>query len=134
MPRIYVAGPYSNGNVLGVLNNMRIGIRKCTELLVRGYAPFCPWLDYHYTLMLRGDETITGQMYYDYSLAWLEAAEAVLLLPGWETSQGTLKEIERAEALNIPVFKPEEEEAFFDYFEVLHDGFDIAKEMEEAIG
>ena len=122
MNRIYVAGAYSSDNVLGVLTNMRKGMRKATEIFLKGYAPFCPWLDYHYTLMLQGDEQLTVPNYYEYSLAWMEVADAVLLVEGWENSKGTLAEIKRAEELGIPVFYPHEEEVMDRFFKELKDG------------
>lgn len=122
MNRVYVAGAYSSDNVLGVLTNMRKGMRKATELFVKGYAPFCPWLDFHYTLMLQGEEQLTVPNYYDYSLAWMEVSEAVLLVDGWENSKGTLAEIKRAEELGIPVFLPSEEEIMDRYFTEIKDG------------
>jgi len=102
--RVYVAGAYSADNVLDVLNNMRSGMRLSTEVLLKGHSPFCPWLDYHFTLMLRDGEKITVQDYYNYSMAWLEAADAVLVVPGWTNSRGTIEEIKRAQELDIPVY------------------------------
>lgn len=134
MIRIYVAGPYSSDNVLGVLTNMREGMRKSTELLLKGYAPFCPWLDYHFTLMLRGDEALTVPNYYDYSLAWLEVSQAVLLLPGYEKSKGTLAEIKRAEELGIPIFEPNEEHIMDKYFIEIKDGSQIIMAEDTAKG
>ena len=104
MKRVYVAGAYSAGNVIDVLDNMRKGMRLSTEAMLAGFAPFCPWLDYHFQLMLREGETLSVKDYYEYSLAWLEVSDAVLLVPGWENSKGTIAEIERAELLGIPVF------------------------------
>ena len=105
MKRIYVAGAYSAGNVIGVLDNMREGMRLSTEVMLAGFAPFCPWLDYHFQLMLREGENLSVDDYYQYSLEWLEASNAVLLVPGWESSKGTIAEIERAGYWGIPVFK-----------------------------
>jgi len=113
--RVYVAGPYSNEHILKVFANMRNGMRKSTELLLNGYSPFCPWLDYHFTLMLQKDEEISVEAYYRYSLAWLEVSDAVLVLPGSENSKGVQAEVNLAELSMIPVFYNEEE--LYDYFE-----------------
>ena len=103
MKRIYIAGPYSSDNVLGVLHNIRKGIEVATQVFKDGYAPFCPWLDFHYVLFDK-QEALTVQDFYDYSIAWLEVSDAVLVLPGYENSKGTLAEIKRAGKLGIPVF------------------------------
>ena len=104
--RIYVAGAYSSSNVIGVLTNMREGMRLATQLFVAGYSPFCPWLDFHYQLMLRDGEQLSVEDYYRYSLAWLEVSDAVLVgqWPGCSESVGTMAEIDRAQELGIPVF------------------------------
>lgn len=101
--RIYVAGPYSADNVMTVLDNMRRGMRVCTELLLQGHAPFCPWLDYQFQLMLRGDESLSVSDYHEYSIAWLAVADEMLVLPGWKNSKGTLGEIELARKRGIPI-------------------------------
>ena len=102
--RVYVAGPYSSNNIIGCLDNIREGLRVSTEVLLNGLTPFCPWQDFHFQLMLRGDERLAVTDYYRYSMAWLDVSDAMLVLPGWETSKGTLTEIERAKELNIPMF------------------------------
>ena len=102
--RVYVAGAYSADNVIAVLDNMRRGMRICTQLFVTGYAPFCPWFDYHFQLMLREDEALTVNDYYEYSIAWLLAADCVYVMPDSEVSRGTAREIELARENNIPVY------------------------------
>lgn len=104
MLKIYVAGAYSSDNVLTVFANMRRGIRMATRLFMMGYAPFCPWLDFHFCLSAKEEDHITVNMFYQYSLAWLRASDAVLVLPGFENSKGTLAEIQEALDCNIPVF------------------------------
>jgi hypothetical protein len=103
MLRVYIAGAYSADNVLGVLNNMRVGMRAGTKVLLAGFSPFVPWLDYHFQLMLRENEELEVEDYYRYSLAWLEVSEVVLVLPNSGKSKGTQAEIERAKELGIPI-------------------------------
>ena len=104
MKRIYVAGAYSADNVITVLNNIRNGMRAGTELFLKGYSPFAPWLDFHFQLMLREGEALSVEDYYRYSIDWLEVSDAMYVLPNSENSKGTQKEIERAIELNIPIF------------------------------
>ena len=104
MKRVYVAGSYSSNNVITVLNNMRIGMRLGTQVLLVGYAPFVPWFDYQFQLMLRDGESLMVQDYYDYSMAWLEASHCMLVVPNSEGSKGTQAEIKRAIELDIPVY------------------------------
>ena len=104
MKKIYIAGAYSADNILIGFDNMRKGMRLSTQVLLAGFAPFSPWLDYHFQLMLRDEEQLTVQDYYAYSMAWLEVSDALLLVPGYENSKGTQAEIKRAHELGIPVF------------------------------
>ncbi len=104
MKRIYIAGAYSANNVISVFGNIRNGIRGSVEALMEGYAVFSPWIDFQFSLALREDETLTVEDYYNYSMAWLEVSDALLVLPRWEESKGTIAEIARAKELNIPIF------------------------------
>lgn len=98
--RIYLAGKYSDDNVIGILNNIGIGIKVAAQILKSGNIPFCPFLDYQFQFF----EELTKDDYYRYSMSFLENwAEEVWVLPDWENSEGTKKEIERANLLLIPV-------------------------------
>jgi hypothetical protein len=103
---IYVAGAISASSAGKFLNNIRKGIQLSKDVFLAGYAPFCPFIDFHYNLVMTDAEvkSITTEDYYDYSIAWLEKTDAVLLVPGWGESVGTLKEIARAQELNIPIY------------------------------
>lgn len=98
--RIYVAGRYSDNNILGCLNNIHDGIKKSVEILSAGDEPFCPWLDYQFHFF---NKNLTINDYYRYSMAWLEVSDEVWILPNSENSKGTQAEIKRANELNIPV-------------------------------
>lgn len=102
--RIYVAGPYSAENATDVFDNMRRGIQFSNMLLTMGYAPFCPWLDYHFEL--QSQHKIED--FYGYSMSWLEVSEMVVCLPGWKESKGAKSEVARAKELNIPVYDLQE--------------------------
>ena len=54
--------------------------------------------------MLREDEKLTVEDYYNYSITWLEASDAVWVLPNSEHSKGTQAEVKRAIELGIPVY------------------------------
>lgn len=98
--RIYLAGPYSADNVMDVLHNIGRGIKVAAKILKDGDYPFVPWIDFHFALQ---DQSIPKQAFYEYSLAWMEVADEVWVLPNSENSVGTQKEIERAKELNIPI-------------------------------
>lgn len=100
MKRIYVAGSYNSDNVIGVLNNIHDGTKKCVEILKNGDAPFCPWLDFLFHFY---DKTLAIEDYYRYSIAWLEVSDELWVMPNSENSKGTQAEIKRAKELNIPV-------------------------------
>jgi hypothetical protein len=106
MKRIYIAGAYSAENVITVLDNIREGMRASLEVFLAGFAPFCPWLDFHYQLMLRPGEKLTVPDFYEYSKAWLEVSDAMYIHPNsdWRNSKGTLAEIQRAKEMAIPVY------------------------------
>lgn len=102
--RVYVAGSYNSDNVIGVLDNMRRGMRAATELLLAGFSPWVPWFDYHFQLMLRDDESLSIEDYYRYSMEWVDVSEAMYVVKLSENSRGTQAEIDRANEIGIPVF------------------------------
>jgi hypothetical protein len=102
--RVYVAGPYSAGDIITSLNHMRKGMRASAEILLAGHEPFCPWVDFHFQLMLREGEDLKVEDYYRYSIAWLEVSDVMIVLDGWNKSKGTLTEMKRARKLEIPIY------------------------------
>jgi len=97
---IYVAGAYSDNDVIPILDNMRRGMQWCYKIVKAGpFAPWCPWMDYHYSLI----GPMTKTEYYEIGLAWLRKSEGIYVIPDWEDSVGTRAEIDEAKYLAMPV-------------------------------
>lgn len=101
MKRVYVAGPYSGPDVITILGNIRRGIDLSLKIMKLGHAVYCPWLDWQFGTMAE----LTKEHYQANSMAWVEVSDVVVLVEGWEKSGGTLREIQRARELGIPVFE-----------------------------
>ena len=101
--KVYVAGPYSADNVLGVLSNIRKGNQVAYELLQMGFAPFSPWLD-HLFVFMDSTNDLSVNDFYEYSLEWMRVSDVIFVQGEWANSKGTKAEVEEAERLGIPVF------------------------------
>jgi hypothetical protein len=108
MRRVYIAGPLTptaGGGPVEYLRNCSRMIDAARRLIKAGHAPFCPAVDMAYFLGASdADVPTTAEEIKAYSMAWLPACEAVLLMSGWQESAGTAAEIDEARDLQIPVF------------------------------
>ena len=103
MKKIYISGPYSADNVMDVLHNIRKGLIMSFKVLLNGFAPFCPWLDFLFVFFdIR--RRLKKQHFYDYSIAWLEVSDGILMIEGWRDSDGAVHEYEKAKKKGIPIF------------------------------
>lgn len=106
--RVYIAGQITptNGDhpAINYLENIRIGIRASVEVIFAGFRPFSPFIDFSFFLALRDGEKITYEDVLSICAAWLEVSDAILVLPDYEKSVGTIREIELAKKLGIPIF------------------------------
>ena len=100
MKRVYVAGKL-NDDACGYIKNLHKMIDTARKIRKLGFAVYVPCNDFMEGLV---DGNFKYSDYFDNSQAWLDASDAVFLTPGWETSLGTLKEIERAKSRGIPIF------------------------------
>ena len=100
--RIFVSGAYRAATEEGVEANIQIAKSAGAELLRRGHSPFIP-------------HTMTGHMDRDYpeipeevyiacDLAWLEYADAILMLPNWREGEGARNEYVEASLRSLTIF------------------------------
>lgn len=94
-PKIYVAGPYTKGNVI---QNIRRAIDAADFLLEWGFIPFVPHLTGFWDLI--SPHSYDTWMKYDSE--WLKTCDAVWRLEG--ESDGADKEEVMALRIGIPVF------------------------------
>lgn len=100
MKRVYIAGKL-NDDACGYIKNVHRMIVAAEQVRKAGFAVFVPGIDFLQGLVFGNWDY---QDYFENSQPWLDASHAVFLTPGWETSKGTAKEIERAKSQDIPVF------------------------------
>jgi hypothetical protein len=102
--RVYIAGPITptgKGNpVVEWAANTQRGVGVAALLVKKGFAVFCPMLDYLYGMIYWG-APLTAEDFYRNSLEMMEACEVIFVLPGPD-SVGVKKELERAAELGIP--------------------------------
>lgn len=93
--RVYIAGPYSNGDIEA---NVRNAILAAHELADLGFAPFVPHLSHYWDIIKKRPY----QFWLDLDNQFLPFCNGLLRLPG--KSNGSDKEVDLAKSLAIPVF------------------------------
>lgn len=98
--RVYVAGPYTNGDVA---INVRNAYEAASRLADLGFAPFVPHATHFWHVIFPRPY----EFWLDLDAQFLPCCQAVLRLPG--PSNGADKEVDLARTLGIPVFTEIEE-------------------------
>ena len=93
--KIYVAGPYTNGDVAENVSN---AIFYGDEILNKGHIPFIP----HLTHFWHFKHWHPYQAWIDYDLEWLKVCDGFIRIPG--TSKGAAKEEIEARRLGLQIF------------------------------
>jgi hypothetical protein len=97
--RVYLAGPYRAKTENGVFENILLARDYAIRLIEAGHAPLCPHMN---TAFMGG--VVPDGTFLDIDLAWLIKADAILMLPRWEQSEGARIERAFAETHKIPVY------------------------------
>ena len=100
MKRVYIAGALNDMSV-GYIRNMHRMIVFANIVRGRGFAVYVPCVDILQGLVA-GDWRYNK--YFDNSYSWLQVADAVFVVPKSEKSKGTMREVEKAKSMGIPVF------------------------------
>jgi hypothetical protein len=100
MKRVYVAGKL-NASAVDYIKNVHKMIVWAEKVRKAGFAVYIPAID-----LLAGivHGNFSYDDYFNNSQFWLDASDAVFLVPGWEDSDGTKREIRRATKQYIPCF------------------------------
>jgi len=112
--KIYVAGPYTLGNVTDNVNN---AISMAQELAEAGFAPFVPHLCHFWHLNFKRPY----EFWMELDQQFLDCCDAVIRLPG--ESLGSDAECIRAMQMGKPVFFSIA--SLRDYYDKLENRFDL---------
>ena len=107
MKIIFIAGAYiGDGKVKTIEKNIREAEKYAVALADREVGFFCP---HKHTEHFNSGKKSTApeQFYYNLDFYFLtKIADAVLVVPGWENSKGTKKELEWAKKKGMKIFFP----------------------------
>lgn len=102
MKLAYTAGQYRNPELYGVVTNIRRAELVAIELWRLGIPTICPH---------KNTALLDGSLYPGDSDVWLKGdlemlrrCDCVVMIPGWEQSEGAKAEKEFAVEHNIPIF------------------------------
>ena len=100
MKLAFVAGKYRADTIHGIVENIRKAEAVAIELWKYGYAVITPHLN---TRLLDG--VCPDKVWLDGGLEILRRCDLIVLLEGWESSEGAIDECIQAELIGIPVFE-----------------------------
>jgi len=104
-PVMFVSGPYRGKSLAEIEANVRDAARWCGVVKRLGWTPLCPHTNSHWI----AEENLRdfGYMHESYladALTLLHRCDAILMIEGWEQSDGALAERQYAMSHGIPVF------------------------------
>lgn len=105
---VYIAGPYGDaGGYLAIDKNIATARYWAARLAEARIPFFCPHLNSaHFEVIT---PTVPADWWVSTGLIFVEHASGLLLLPGWRDSNGTIRELSRADDLGLRIFIAESE-------------------------
>jgi hypothetical protein len=107
MKLVYIAGPYSGGDYLEIDTHIAMARTAAAWLAEHGIGFICPHLNSAHFEAVTPE--VPNDYWYQLGVALLQRCDAILLLPGWEQSVGSLLEVSTSRDAEIPVFYFEDE-------------------------
>jgi len=106
MKIVFIAGPYfGDGDKGKIQGNIRHAEKYQIALANAGVGFFCP---HNHTEHFEIKATANEDFYREMDMIFLrKIADAVMAIPGWETSLGSRAEIEFAKSKGLPIFYPQ---------------------------
>ncbi len=104
MKLVYIAGPYGDAGGFDIIHrNIQTARSYAVEIAKMGVGFFCPHLNSaHFE---KDCPEIPVEFWQEMDIGFLGTCDAVFLLPGWEGSKGTARELEEWKKLvDGPVF------------------------------
>lgn len=100
---VYIAGPYRASTPWEIEQNIRRAEEVALEVALSGAMPLCP----HTMTRFYGGQA-TDEFWLAGTMELLRRSDAVMLVEGWQDSAGTLAEVDAADDLALPTFRPGE--------------------------
>lgn len=98
MQLAYIAGPYRGQTINDYYENIQKARAVGVEYAKKGYYPVIPHTNSAFMDGVQSDE-----FWLEGTLSLLDRCDVVVMVPGWEKSQGATKEYERAKELGKQV-------------------------------
>lgn len=107
MKFVYIAGPYRAATTQDISGYIYMAARALKRLAEMGVGGFCPHLNSaHFETYT---PTVPASYWLEMDMHFLDACDAILMLPGSTRSEGAIQERARAEASSIPIFEDDDE-------------------------
>jgi hypothetical protein len=96
---VYIAGPFRAATPWLVEENVRRAERLALDVWKEGAVAMCP-----HTMNRNFDKALPDAAFLNGALALLARCDALITVPGWESSRGTQAEVRFAQERCMPVF------------------------------